>query len=147
MEIVDLKSKTKYLEQYVQLRNQFCELLLTEPVTLDGTKQWLQTVDVEIRGIIEDNMLLGCAILYIGKNGEVTFFARDNNRGIGTQLLGIIEDIAVGRKLKTIWSWVLEDNRIAQRVFEKCGFLRGVDSIRRYRKVEKNGITFIKKII
>jgi ribosomal protein S18 acetylase RimI-like enzyme len=146
MEVVNLRNEKTYLEQYVQLRNEFCELLLTEPVTIDGTMRWLGAVDVEIRGIVEDNRLLGCVILYIDKNGEVTFFARDKNKGIGTYLLEIVQNIAIDRKLGKVWSWVLKDNIIARRVFEKSGFINVEDAVREYRGTKRNGVVFVKKI-
>lgn len=63
---VDLKAASEYLDQYVALRNYWHELLLTEPVNLDGTREWLKRDDIEVRGLVEGKILMGIVILYVG---------------------------------------------------------------------------------
>ena len=123
-EVVDLRKADEFIiEQYIQLRNSYTAVLLTFPVGLDETKQWLKKDGIEARVLVKDNRLLGAGILYIEKDGEVTFFVREPNKGLGTELLKVLEEIAEQRGLTFIWAWVLEDNKIAQRVLEKNGFM------------------------
>jgi GNAT superfamily N-acetyltransferase len=142
--IIDLKEETYFIEQYVNLRNSYCNLLLTKPVTVAETREWLNKKDIEIRCIVCRNELLGAAILYIRKNGEIAFFARDRNKGIGSRLLNILEEVAREKGIKTMWAWVLCDNMIAQRVFDKNGFLMGQIIEKEYNDLLKPGIKYTK---
>jgi len=142
MKIIDLKKEEFFIEQYVNLRNSYVKLLLTLPVNISETKEWLKRNDIEIRGLAQDNVLLGVVILYLSRDGEIAFFAKQVNKRIGSRLLKIIKEVAKEKKLKFIWAWVLKDNFIAQRVFEKNGFVRGEISERIYNKKEYRGIIF-----
>lgn len=146
IDLKDLKQPESFIEQYVALRNSYTELLLTSPVNLAETKEWLKKDDIEIRGFVEDNALLGAVILYLDRNGEVAFFAGEKGKGIGSKLLVLIEDTARRKKLQLIWSWVLKENHIAQRVFEKNGFKKEGETIREYRGMPRQGIEY-KKIL
>ncbi len=91
--------------------------------------------------------MLGVAILYIDKGGEIAFFVRDQNRGFGSRLLNAIEMAATGRGLKNVWAWVLDDNYIAQRVFEKSGYVRGKKaSPKVYDKKQYRSVVFRKRL-
>jgi GNAT superfamily N-acetyltransferase len=127
MRIVDLKREAEtgdLIRQYVDLRNSYANLLVTTQVSLTETQEWLVRADIEIRVIVEDGLLTGAVILYLNKDGEVTFFAREKSKGIGSRLLQVIESVAADKDLKSIWAWVLQDNRIAQRAFEKNGYVQ-----------------------
>ncbi|MBI3399381.1 MAG: GNAT family N-acetyltransferase [Deltaproteobacteria bacterium] len=143
-EIIDFKKHEYLIEQYVILRNSYAEQLLTSPVNISDTKEWLKLDDVEIRGIVRDDVLLGVAILYLHRDGEVAFFVKDKNKGTGSKLLKIIEVVSIEKKIKLIWGWVLKDNLIAQRVFEKSGFLRGSVNERQYKGLIKQGYIYKK---
>ncbi len=71
---------------------------------------------------MKNNNLIGVAILYLSKGGEVSFFAKEKNVGVGSKLLNIIDEIAKDNNLESVWGWVLENNSIAKRVFEKMEF-------------------------
>ena len=101
--IIDLKKNEFFIAQYVDLRNRYVELLLTNPISVPETKEWLACEDVEVRCLIQDNVLMGAAILYLNKKGEVAFFVKEPKKGIGTKLLKIIEEVAKGRKLNSLW--------------------------------------------
>jgi RimJ/RimL family protein N-acetyltransferase len=144
--ILDLKGHPELLPQYVELRNRYCELLLTQPVAIAETRGWLHSTTTEIRCIADGDDLLGVVLLYIDRGGEVAFFARQVNRGIGTQLLHIADDMARQKKLTSIWAWVRKDNAAAVRVFEKCGY-QEVGNEGRYRHEQLvDGIRFTKTI-
>lgn len=143
-EIIDLKNHEYFIEQYVDLRNSYTEQLLTSPVNISETKEWLKLNDVEIRGIVREDVLLGVVILYLHRDGEIAFFVRDKNKGVGSKLLEIIEVVGIEKKLNVIWGWVLKDNLIAQRVFEKSGFLKEGISERQYKGLIKQGYIYKK---
>lgn len=143
---VDLKTEVAYIDQYIELRNIYKDLLLTSPVNREETVKWMREQDIEIAGIANDSVLLGVVILYLSKDGEVTFFARDKNRGIGTMLLSIAEQMGHKRRLDHIWAWVLEENLIARHVFEKCGFIHNGVEVRNRNESLYRGIRYIKKI-
>lgn len=144
MEIIDLKEEEYYIEQYIDLRNSYSELLLTLPVNTTGTKEWLNNDDIEIRGLVQDYILLGVVILYLNKCGEIAFFVKDQNKGMGSKLVSIIEEVAKEKKLLSVWGWALEDNFIAQRVFEKNGFAKESISERRHKGKIRLGINYKK---
>jgi len=146
MKAIDLKKEERFIGQYVALRNRYPDLLLASRVSEDETKQWLRTSDIEARGLVEGDVLVGAVVLYLQKDNEVAFFAKERGRGIGTRLLNVIEEVASAKGLKSIRAWALSDNAIAQRVFEKCGFLREGVSERKYKGLTKQGIKYIKYI-
>ena len=76
MEIVDQKSDHRFLDDYVNLRNSYVDLLLTRAINLEGTKACLAGNDVEIRGIIEDHVPKGVNLVNPIREGEVAFFVR-----------------------------------------------------------------------
>jgi GNAT superfamily N-acetyltransferase len=144
--IVDLKEEPDFLEQYVEMRNQYREFLLTEPVDLAETRDWARREEIEIRGLARGRTLLGAAVLYVGKGGEIAFFARHPNEGIGSKLLDVIESVARDRKLSEVWAWVLSDNPAAGRVFMKNGYRLDAESVRTHHHKARNGIILRKEV-
>jgi predicted acetyltransferase len=147
LKIIDLKQNELFIPQYVELRNHYVDLLLTNSVTVDETKEWLGREDVEIRCLIEDNVLTGAAILYLNKKGEVAFFVRNTHRGIGSQLLKVIEEVAKEKKLNSLWAWVMSSNMAAQKTFIKNGYLLEGETEKKYRDKVFPGFVFRKKIV
>ncbi len=147
MRVIDLKEETGYIEQYIHLRNSHIDMLLTSPVNKDDTMKWLERRDVEIRGVVDGDVLAGVVILYLGREGEVAFFAKDKNKGMGTRLLSIIEDIARKMNLPFIWAWVLKDNKIAKHVFEKSGFLNDGVQTREHDGILYDGVKYKKLLL
>lgn len=146
MEIVDLKKEAGFVGQYIELRNSYTELLLTSPVDMTGTIEWLKSSDIEIRGLAEGGILLGVVILYLDRDNEIAFFAKERNRGIGSKLLDVVESVAVTRGLKSVRSWVLEGNIAARRTFEKNGFIEAGISGREYQGSILQGIDYKKNL-
>jgi len=144
--VIDLKKDEKFLVQYVNLRNTYKELLLTPTVTIDETRKWLRNDNIEIWGLIENTILLGVIILYLDRNGEIAFFVKDQNKGTGSHLLSIIENIACKKNLHYIWAWVLSDNIPAYRAFEKNGFTKVKIVDREYNGIIRHGVEFKKKL-
>lgn len=142
--IIDLKKEKGFVEQYINLRNKYADLLLTSFVNVLGTQKWLNTTNAEIRGIVQNNVLCGVVILHLDKNAEIGFFVKYQNKGIGSKLLNIIEKVAKEKGLDSIWAWALEDNVIAQHVFEKNGFVKKDTSKREYDGMTKSGINYRK---
>jgi RimJ/RimL family protein N-acetyltransferase len=146
LEVIDLKERKEFIEQYIQLRNSYCELLLTSPVTLYETQRWLQKAEIEIRGLSDHDILVGVVILYLNRKGEVAFFVKEPSRGIGSQLLQLISKIAREKGLKSIWAWVLHDNIKAQRAFEKNAFVKIRENSRNYRGMTRQGLEYRLKL-
>lgn len=146
LEIKDLTEEKTLLTQYVALRNRFADLLLTSSVTLKETKKWLHDENVIIKCMVDNNVLLGVAILYLDKKGEIAVFAKNQGRGIGKKMIKAIEKAAKEKKLNSVWAWVLKENIIAQRAFEKNGFVKDGTKERDFKGTLKNGIKY-KKII
>jgi len=142
--IIDLKETSFFIDQYVDLRNSYCNLLLTEPVTVSGTNAWIKSRDIEVRCAVCGNVLLGSVILYLTRDGEVTYFVKEKNKGLGSRLLEIIEKVAGEKNLKKIWAWVLSDNVIAQHTFLKNGYKMKETSIKKFQNQMRDGFVFEK---
>jgi ribosomal protein S18 acetylase RimI-like enzyme len=145
--IVDLKKEPDFLEQYVEMRNQYREVLLTEPVDIAETRDWVRSDGIEISGLVRGRSLLGAAVLYLGNGGEIAFFARQPNEGIGSKLLEAIESVARKQKLSEVWAWVLSDNTIARRAFMKNGYRLDAESERTHHHEARSGVILRKDIL
>jgi hypothetical protein len=144
--LVNLKEEQNFIEQYVQLRNRYCDLLITNSVNTVETREWLKGEDTEIRCIVHDNLLLGVVILYLKRKGEIALFSRIKHSGFGGKLLSMIEIVAKERGLQEVWAWVLCDNVVAQRTFLKNGYKKSVNSTKIYRDQIMQGFIFRKKL-
>jgi len=143
---IDLKTNLKYIEQYIELRNQYSELLLTKKVNYKETLEWLKIKDIEIYGIVEDDILKGVIILYINKGNELTFFVKEKQKGYGTILLKYMEEIAIKKNIKQLYAWVLEKNIIASKVFEKNGYKETGTSIKIFDGKKYKGYIYKKNL-
>jgi predicted acetyltransferase len=146
IKIIDLKKDEFFIPQYVELRNHYVDLLLTNAVTVDETKEWLVKENIEVRCFVDQHVLIGVVILYLNKGGEVAFFVKNRHRGVGSQLLKVIEEVAKGRKLNSLWAWVMSSNLAAQKTFIKNGYLMEGETERRYRNKILQGFVFRKKL-
>ena len=146
LKIIDLKKDEFFIPQYVELRNHYADLLLTNSVSVDETREWLAREDVEVRCLIEDNVLMGAAILYLNKKGEVAFFVKEPKKGIGVKLLKIIEEVAKGKKLNSLWAWVMSSNLAAQKTFIKNGYLLEGETEKRFKDKVFPGFVSRKKL-
>lgn len=146
MFVIDLKKEKSYLDQYIRLRNRHIDRLLTMPVDTAETEAWLTRDDIVVRGLAENELLLGVVVLYLSEGGEISFFTETPQRGIGTRLIQIIEGEAGARTLSSVRAWVLLDNSIARHVFEKCGFLPEGTEDRLFQGEWKKGIKYHKAL-
>jgi len=144
--MIDLKKDEFFIPQYVELRNRYVDLLLTNPVTAEETKEWLRKEDIEVRCLVDDHVLIGAVILYLDRQGEVAFFVKNRNRGTGSQLLEIIERVAKGRRLNSLWAWVMSSNVTARKAFTKNGYLLEGAAERRYKGKVLHGFVLRKKL-
>ncbi len=145
--IIDLKKEKAFIEAYVSLRNRYADLLLTRTVNAAETKEWLKRGDIETRAILWGSDLVGATILYLHREGEITFFVKEPNQGLGSQLLRIIEEVARQERLEYIWGWVLEDNLTAKRAFEKNRFIKEGIRERTFKAQVKSGIVYKKYLL
>ena len=146
LKIIDLKKDDFFVPQYVELRNHYVDLLLTDSVTVDETKAWLVKANIEVRCFVDNHVLVGVVILYLDKEGEVAFFVKKRNRGLGSQLLKVIEDVAKEKRLNSLWAWVTSSNLAAQKTFAKNGYLLEGETERRFRNKIFRGFVFRKKV-
>jgi GNAT superfamily N-acetyltransferase len=72
---------------------------------------------------VEGDVLAGAVVLYLGRGGEVAFFAREQGKGVGSELLRIIEGVGAERGLRSLWAWVLRTNTPARKTFLKNGYI------------------------
>jgi len=144
--VIDLKSEERFIEEYVSLRNRYSELLTTHLVNMAETREWLRNDQIEIRGLVQEELFLGAVILYLNRAGEVALFVKEPHHGIGTKLLKIIEQVAEEKKLDSVWAWVLLDNQKALWAFRKNGYSEEGQTSRFYMEENKPGIIFRKKI-
>jgi len=142
--VIDLKKEEEFIEEYVSLRNRYSELLTTKLVNVAETKEWLRDNQIEIRGLVQDDIFLGAVILYLNREGEIALFVKEPQQGIGTKLLKIVEQVAEEKKIGNVWAWVLLDNQKAQLVFRKNGYTEEAQSLRFYEGENKPGIIFRK---
>ena len=144
--VIDLKREEGFIEEYVSLRNLNSELLTTQLVNVAETKDWLKDNQIEVRGLVKDDIFLGAVVLYLNRDGEIALFVRNRHQGIGTKLLKIVEQVAEEKKLGSVWAWVLLDNQKAQRAFRKNGYTMEGQSSRFYEGKNKPGIIFRKQL-
>jgi ribosomal protein S18 acetylase RimI-like enzyme len=144
--IIDLKKDEFFVPQYVELRNHYVDLLLTDSVTVDETKEWLVKANIEVRCFVDNHVLVGVVILYLDKEGEVAFFVKNRNRGIGSQLLKVIEEVAKEKRLNSLWAWVMSSNLTAQKTFTKNGYLLEGETEKKFRNKIFRGFVFRKKV-
>jgi GNAT superfamily N-acetyltransferase len=137
-----LKDHPDLVDQYVSLRNQYADLLLTGAVELAGTREWLQRATVVVLCAMSGATLEGTVVLYTDKGGEIAFFVRTPGRGLGSSLVSLIVDEAGKRGLERVWAWVLKDNPGAGRAFLKNGFTMTGESDRYHDGVHKCGNEF-----
>jgi GNAT superfamily N-acetyltransferase len=144
--IIDFKEEESFIDAYVSLRNRYSELLLTKPVSVVETREWFKSSHVEVRGILEESTLIGVVILYLNRKGEIAFFAKHHDQGIGSALLKIIEGVAKENKIKSVWAGIFFDNEAAQITFRKNGYTMEGESSRCYEGESKRGVIFRKTI-
>jgi hypothetical protein len=144
--IINLKENDAFVEQYVLLRNLYCDALGTPPVNVVETRIWLIREDIEVMGLARGNILSGVVILYLHRNGEIAFFTKNPNQGMGSKLLTLILEVAREKKLYSVWGWTEVSNGLAQRVFEKSGFSNEGMVEKKYRGLDRKGIKFIKTL-
>lgn len=146
MQILDLKSNLSYVQQYIDLRNQYITELLTQPVQFAPTIDWIRNGNVLISIMVDDAVLCGVVILYFDRNCEVSVFVRERGQGIGSALLTHLGKEAFNRGVKQLWAWVLEDNLNARKLFEKNGYSFDGSSNRIYNNMIKQGMIYKKEL-
>ena len=145
-EIINLREDLHFLEQYIELRNQNTNFLLTKPITITGTREWIKEEGIEIRGLASNGVLLGVVVLYLKKGGEIAVFTRHPNRGTGSILLKVIEEVAKAYRISPIWAWVSSNNAIAKRAFLKNGYRAEAESEKKFNQQIIKGILFKKEV-
>jgi predicted acetyltransferase len=146
VEIIDLKKDDFLIPRYVDLRNRYVQLLLTQPIAVAETKRWLLKEDIEVRCLLKNDVLLGAVILYLNRAGEIAFFVNEPKKGVGSKLLRVIEKVAVERGLRSVWAWVLRTNLAARKTFVKNGYRLEKESPKEYGDELLGGLIYRKTI-
>lgn len=120
--LVDLKREPFYIEQYIELRNHYKSVLLTDAVDLEWTREWLKKTDIEVLVLVVRGLLLGAVILYKNRNNEIAIFMRKGTVKGGQLLLKAIERTASKADITKVRAWVLRNNNVAKNFFVRCGF-------------------------
>ena len=142
--IVNLCREQRWTEQYVALRNQFSHLLLTEKVNVSDSRHWLRSANIRAIGLVKGELLCGVALLYLNKGSEFCFFTHQQGKGIGHQLLTLIEKEATQIHLSKIWAWTLKNNKRAITCFVNHGFELTQATHRYYQGKTLEGVIFEK---
>ena len=52
-DVIDLRDHPGYMEQYIEQRNRYSDLLLTRPVSREQTEKWLREDGVVVRCLVD----------------------------------------------------------------------------------------------
>jgi RimJ/RimL family protein N-acetyltransferase len=143
---VDLKEHPEFLDAYVRLRNRYADVLRTQPVSVGATVEWLNGDGIEVVVRVEGGELVGAAILYLDRGGEIAFFVADPGRGNGPRALTAIEAVARERGLVRVWAFVLSGNERASRAFRKSGYAEVGETRRLAEGSDAPGTFFAKSV-
>lgn len=143
MKIYELKSNSKYLNDYINLRNSFIKELDTKTVTVSQTINWLNSYNIKVLIAVQDAKLIGCVIIHIYRDGEITIFTKNKRTGLGSLLLKKVVSLARKKGLSKIWAWTLIENINANFLFMKNGFEFDKDI---YKNNNLIGKKYIKKL-
>jgi len=146
LKLIDLKQNICLAPDYVRLRNEHSEALLTERVGIAQTEAWLAEDCVEVRCLVEGKELLGAAVLYLNKKGEIAFFSKRPGEGAGTVLLQAALEAARDRNIGSVWAWTPTSNIPAQKAFLKCGFKNCGELSRSHNEKVHRGFIFRRDI-
>jgi hypothetical protein len=121
----------RFIRQYVVLRNHNKRALHTEAVSVEGTRRWLSghngTIIVGFEGFCtEKKKIHGAAVLK--KNGEVTVFHDGKVRGLGRELLGLLDTVRGHARPITpyLWAWTDKTNKKSRALFKRMGYKEAV---------------------
>ena len=147
MILCNLKNSQHYIKHYIDLRNQNKEQLLTDSISEDETILWLNSANVCVKVAIENDELIGAAILYFDKAGEVAIFVKHKRSGVGTALLKEIQVQAQNENIKNLWAWVSNTNIASKKLFEKNKFNADMPCSRVFAGINYYGIIYKMEII
>jgi len=139
MQIINLKNNISYLSEYINLRNRYSRHLLSDKITYEPTKEWLNFKDVSIFLALQEKEIIGVSILYHHRNNEIAIFTKYQGKGIGTKLLDYIIKRAKSKNYNLLWAWIEQNNILSHSLFKKFGFIRTKNSIKKYNGIEING--------
>jgi GNAT superfamily N-acetyltransferase len=146
IKIVDLKAEPQFIRQYVELRNTYCDQLLTSMVDLQGTEKWVADSNVEIMCAIDGKRFLGAMVIYLDKGGEVAFFVRTPGKGIGSRLLAAADLVARKKRIDRLWAWTKKENLPAQLAFENAGYQHIKNELKTFCRKTYQGAVYSKKL-
>jgi len=116
--MLDLEKNTAYVGLYVFLRNQYIKELMTQPVTVKGTLEWLKENKGTILVHLEDGRVVSAVIIH--NRQEVTVFS--SVKGMGDTMLKEAEVVARAKGYNHLWARTLPDNKQAQALFLRNGY-------------------------
>lgn len=145
--IVNLRKNLQYLEQYIQLRNTYAHALLSKNITYETSQKWIQDDLICVLLALEEQTLLGVAILYLAKDNEVSIFTKEHNKGIGTLLLQKLEQHALRKGLHSLHSWIADTNIASASLFKKQRYIQKKQTIKYHNNIKYAGYIFQKELL
>lgn len=139
MKVLDLEAHPRYIPSYVALRNANHESLLSGIVTEAETVEWLKRSENIIRIAVENDEVMGVCTAYRDRNFELAIFVREKSNGIGTLLVDSVCREVLKAGITVVWAWIADTNTASQKLFLKCGFVPGEESLREYRNESVRG--------
>lgn len=116
--MINLGYNKQYIQSYVELRNQFIEELMTQKITVEGTKDWLSNDNGKIHCLIEDERVIAAVI--VRKRREVTVFS--DRSGMGDMLLREADKMAYEMGFDRVWAKIHLKNDKSIKLFERSGY-------------------------
>jgi len=142
--IINLKEDTTYLTDYIDLRNDKSEELLSEKVYFKETLKWFEKENIIIRGLVRDLKLKSVGIIYLDKNNEFSFFCKESSKGYGNTIHNVMISLAKKRGLEFLTAWTR--NNIAENIFKKKGWELVGKRERKYKDKKIVGYDYIIKL-
>ena len=126
--MVNLCSAREHVKGYIDLRNRYTDELMTKPITVESTEEWLRSGGGLIHIAVECGSVVSAVIVH--KRREVTIFS--DKAGVGNTLLAEAEAMAQELGFCDLWARVEENNIKAHDLFLRIGYTL-YDGV--YRKV------------
>jgi len=114
---------------------------------LEDIYEMISSVDSHYLILQQGKRLIGYASLYnrVESKSEFSFLIgipSMHNKGLGTQLLNLLSNLASSIGIKTLYCWIYKNNQASIRCVKKAGFI-----IEHNQKSLKNEVKWYKNII
>ena len=121
MTTVDLRQYKFLIPEYVSMRNRYVSELMTIPITLEMTIDWLDARPSKgmVFCVLSGNSLVGAFIISFERRQEFSVFVDKPGTGTGRFILGELERVCRSEGISKIWARIRDDNVRAKAFFDK----------------------------